>query len=241
MEQKQKEQKTAQILYITIIMVLIIMALAVGLVTATNKKSAPKVTSDEITSSFTEKDHVSPSVTTEVSTTVTTVPPTTTAQSTTPKPVVNIEEPDDYLPDFAMPTNGNISKLFSIDALVYSNTMEDYRTHSGIDICASAGDAVMAAANGTVTEVYEHPMMGHTVVIAHSGDSKTVYQNLSDEIPVRVGDTVKCGDIIGAIGESALIEIAEEPHLHFELFVNGKVVDPTEFMSTETMTIIYEE
>lgn len=246
MEQKNKEQKTAQILYITIIMVLLIMALAVGLVTATNRKNSPKVTTGTAggeTTDIPDKDHTSPSVTTSLPVTIITPPESTatTPEITTPKPVINADEPTDTIPEFILPTIGGVSKTFSIDALVYSNTMEDFRTHNGIDISASVGDAVMAAASGVVTEIYEHPMMGHTIVIAHSGDSETVYQNLSDEILLHIGDTVDKGQVIGAIGESAIVEIAEEPHLHFEMFVSGQRVDPLEFISTETMTVVYED
>lgn len=156
-------------------------------------------------------------------------------------PAVAIEEPDSALPEFIMPTIGNVSKTFSIDALVWSNTMEDYRTHNGIDICAAAGEGVMAAADGIVTEVYPDPMMGNTVVIAHDGESETVYQNLGDHIAVSVGDTVKSGEVIGTVGESAIIEIAEEPHLHFEMRVDGVRVDPLSHIAKATMTIVYEE
>lgn len=259
MEQRKNEQKTAQILYITILLVLLVMAIAVGLVTAAGRRNrpaestdAPETSSVSFPVNLPDKDHTSPSVTTErdvVTTTprvtrpVVTTPAaaTTPAVTTTPKPVAAVEEPTDTLPQFIMPTIGNVAKTFSIDALVFSNTMEDYRTHNGIDICASVGEGVMAAADGIVTEVYEHPLMGNTVVIAHAAGAETVYQNLADEITVSVGDTVSSGEVIGAVGESAMIEIAEEPHLHFELMVNSERVDPLDYIAKATMTIVYEE
>lgn len=252
MEQKKNEQKTAQILYITIILVLLVMAIAVGLVTAAGKRNAPSVsdttTSASVTSDLPDKDHTSPSVTTSATTPrvtttdkPTTLPAITTEIVTTTKAVAEVEAPVSSLPEFIMPTIGNVAKTFSIDALVYSNTMEDYRTHNGIDICASIGEGVMAAADGIVTEVYAHPMMGNTIVIAHDGNAESVYQNLAEDIPVSVGDTVKAGEIIGAVGESAIIEIAEEPHLHFELQVDGIRVDPLDYISEATMTIVYED
>ena len=255
MEQKKKEQKTAQILYITMIMVLLIMAIAVGLVTAAGKRNRPAETSSDGSAMVTsdtlpDKDHTSPSVTTSAPVTsaaktdkpVTTTPAITTKPvTTTPKQVAEVEAPVSSLPEFIMPTIGTVSKTFSIDVLVWSNTMEDYRTHNGIDICASLGDGVMAAADGIVTEIYEHPMMGNTVVIAHDGGAETVYQNLADDIPVSVGDTVKAGEVIGAIGESAIIEIAEDPHLHFELQVDNVRGNPLDYISAATMTVVYED
>ena len=251
MEQKKNEQKTAQIVYMTILLVLLVMAIAVGMVSAVGKRNRPAET--EATTSaipfvqnLPDKDHSSPSVTTAlprvtVATAEKVQPSPEATTTTTPRPVVAVEEPISSLPVFDMPTIGNVSKTFSIDALVWSNTMEDYRTHNGIDVCASLGEGVMAAADGIVTEVYVHPLMGNTVVIAHDGDAMTVYQNLADEIPVSAGERVKRGEVIGAVGESAMIEIAEEPHLHFEIFVGSDRVDPLSYISKATMTIVYEE
>lgn len=253
MEQKKHEQKTAQILYITMLLVLLITALAVGLVTAAGRRNRPAETTVPTTLATVttppEKEHISPSVTTRrpvlttppVTAPVTTAPTVTTTPATTPKPAVAMEDPTPTLPQFIMPTIGNVAKTFSIDALVWSNTMEDYRTHNGIDVCASIGEGVMAAADGIVTEVYVDPMMGNTVVIAHDGGAETVYQNLGDDITVSTGDTVKSGEVIGTVGESALIEIAEEPHLHFEMLVNSTRVDPLAYITEATMTIVYEE
>ncbi len=259
MENRKNEQKTAQILYITIMLVLLIMALAVGLVTAANRRKAPAETTDVSTSArdavrtsaLNDIDHTSPSVTTERTTAKTTadVPQTTQrrpavtteATSVTSERAAQAEVPSEVLPEFIMPTIGDVAKKFSIDALVFSNTMEDYRTHNGIDICVAMSEGVMAAADGIVAEVYEHPMMGNTVVIAHDGDARTVYQNLADEVTVSVGDTVKSGEIIGAVGDSAIIEIAEEPHLHFEIMVGGEYQNPLDYISVETMTVVYEE
>ena len=246
MEHKNNEQKTAQILYITIIMVLLIMALTVGLVTAANRRFAPDITS--ISTSYSEppvttkRTEKAPLVTSKPPQITTAPKPQTTAPNVTAELKPTIVTPmAPSLPEFMMPVAGNISESFSIDALVYSNTMEDYRTHNGIDINCGIGDAVMASADGVVTEVYEHPMMGNTIVISHAADSQTVYQNLADDILVSVGDEVNEGDVIGAVGESALIEIAEEPHLHFEMVIGLNRVNPVDYLSEATMTISYEE
>lgn len=255
MEQKKNEQKTAQVLYMTIILVLLIMAVAVGLVTAANKRNKPAETSAnsaEVSTSAQTTAHL-PIVTTapkpqttqtlpaatEPAETSTTTRPAASAAAT--DPITEAAAPESTLPVFIMPTIGNVSKSYSVDVLVYSDTMEDYRTHSGIDICAGTGEGVMAAADGVVSEVYAHPMMGYTVVVRHDGSAETVYQNLAEDIAVSVGDTVKSGEVIGAVGDSALIEIAEEPHLHFELRVDGKTVNPLDYISAATMTIVYDE
>lgn len=255
MEQKKNEQKTAQVLYMTIILVLLIMAVAVGLVTAANKRNKPAETSAnsaEVSTSAQTTAHLPIVTTAPKPQTTQTLPaatePAETSAATRPAasaaatdPITEAAAPESTLPVFIMPTIGNVSKSYSVDVLVYSDTMEDYRTHSGIDICAGTGEGVMAAADGVVSEVYAHPMMGYTVVVRHDGSAETVYQNLAEDIAVSVGDTVKSGEVIGAIGDSALIEIAEEPHLHFELRVDGKTVNPLDYISAATMTIVYDE
>ena len=255
MEQKKNEQKTAQVLYMMIILVLLIMAVAVGLVTAANKRNKPAETSAnsaEVSTSAQTTAHL-PIVTTAPKPQTTQTLPAATepaetsaatrpaASAAAPDPITEAAAPESTLPVFIMPTIGNVSKSYSVDVLVYSDTMEDYRTHSGIDICAGTGEGVMAAADGVVSEVYAHPMMGYTVVVRHDGSAETVYQNLAEDIAVSIGDTVKSGEVIGAVGDSALIEIAEEPHLHFELRVDGKTVNPLDYISAATMTIVYDE
>lgn len=255
MEQKKNEQKTAQVLYMTIILVLLIMAVAVGLVTAANKRNKPAETSAnsaEVSTSAQTTAHLPIVTTAPKPQTTQTLPaatePAETSAATRPAasaaatdPITEAAAPESTLPVFIMPTIGNVSKSYSVDVLVYSDTMEDYRTHSGIDICAGTGEGVMAAADGVVSEVYAHPMMGYTVVVRHDGSAETVYQNLAEDIAVSIGDTVKSGEVIGAVGDSALIEIAEEPHLHFELRVDGKTVNPLDYISAATMTIVYDE
>ena len=80
-------------------------------------------------------------------------------------------------------TNGNISKEWSAEIPVYSDTMEDYRVHLGVDIEADAGTPVYAAADGIIESVTLDPMMGQTIVISHNGGYKSVYQNLQTVIP----------------------------------------------------------
>ncbi|MBE6663814.1 MAG: M23 family metallopeptidase [Ruminococcaceae bacterium] len=134
----------------------------------------------------------------------------------------------DTLPTFSLPVSGNISMDFSDSVPVFSQTMNDYRTHLGVDLSANLGDEVLAVADGVVTNVWDDPFMGKCVSIEHSGNAVSIYKNLDPEVNdgIIIGASVKSGDIIGAVGESAMNEIAEEPHLHYELKVNGTHVDP---------------
>jgi len=125
-------------------------------------------------------------------------------------------------------TAGNVIKEWSADIPVFSNTMEDYRLHLGVDISAAIGTPVYAVADGTVESVEFHPMMGQTVVITHANGYKSIYQNMQTAVPsgIQAGVTVKAGDAIGTVGDTALIEISEDPHLHFELYKDDVCENP---------------
>lgn len=148
----------------------------------------------------------------------------------------------DALPVFSSPVDNFVIKGYSADIPVFSHTMNDYRVHRGVDIACSVGTPVCAAADGTVCEVYSDPMMGFTVGVSHSGGALTRYRGLSEDSAslVSIGDEVTRGQVIGASGESALIESAEEAHVHFELTVNGEPADPAEYMSLSYLSDVYE-
>lgn len=132
---------------------------------------------------------------------------------------------------FSRPVAGEVVKEYSGEILVYSQTMNDYRTHCGVDLKASAGDAVKSFAKGTVSEVFDDPLMGQTIVIDHGSGLKSVYQNLSSTLPdgMEVGKSVEEGEVIAGVGETSLIECEQETHLHFEVLKDGKNVDPMEY------------
>lgn len=147
------------------------------------------------------------------------------------------------LPKFSAPVDAPVLKDFSGEVPVFSYTMNDYRTHTGLDFACSPGTPVKAAADGTVCEITDDPMMGVTVALSHSGGAVTRYKGLSEDSMnlVSVGDTVSRGQVIGASGETALIESAEEDHLHFELEVNGEIENPAEFMKVSYLSDMVED
>lgn len=148
----------------------------------------------------------------------------------------------DAIPDFISPLTGAICHGYSTDVPVYSLTMDDYRTHGGVDIVAELGTPIRATADGTVTEVWEDPMMGKCIRIAHAGKAVSIYKNLAPELPLEIttGATVQAGTVIASVGESALIELAEVPHLHYELLIDGVNVNPSDFILIGTVDNTYE-
>ena len=128
------------------------------------------------------------------------------------------------------PLKGEVLMAFSVDQLVYSPTLADWRTHDGVDISAKPGTTVLAASAGTVASVEDDPLMGTTVTIDHEGGYTTVYANLQAKPTVLPGDLVTAGQIIGAVGSTAAAEAAQSPHLHFSVTQDGEAVDPSEFL-----------
>ena len=129
------------------------------------------------------------------------------------------------------PLKGEVLMAFSMDQLVYSPTLADWRTHDGVDISARPGDTVLAATAGAVSSVEDDPLMGTTVVIEHEGGYVTTYANLQAKPTVQPGDVVTAGQIIGAVGTTAAAEAAQSPHLHFSVSRDGEAVDPGEFLN----------
>lgn len=130
------------------------------------------------------------------------------------------------------PLKGEVLMAFSVDQLVYSPTLADWRTHDGVDISAKPGATVLAATAGTVASVEDHPLMGTTVVIDHQGGYTTTYSTLQSKPTVEPGDLVTAGQIIGAVGATASAEAAQSPHLHFSVTQDGEAVDPGEFLKS---------
>lgn len=131
---------------------------------------------------------------------------------------------------FVSPIKGEILREFAPDSLVYSNTLEEWVTHNGIDIKADKTSVVVAAAKGTVTSIKNDPRYGLTVIIAHSNGFQTVYSNLLTAEFVVVGEEVTEGQTIGTVGNSATFEIADDYHLHFEMLKNQEYVDPESYI-----------
>ena len=138
-------------------------------------------------------------------------------------------KPKDSLKATASPLTGETLVDYAMDCLTYNPTTRDWRTHNGIDVAADEGAKVCAAADGTVSSVYSDDAMGMTVVISHEDGYVTYYSCLAEDVAVEPGDTVKMGQAIGTVGQTALMESALGHHLHFSVTRNDQTVDPTDF------------
>ncbi|WP_067658712.1 peptidoglycan DD-metalloendopeptidase family protein [Ferrimonas marina] len=93
--------------------------------------------------------------------------------------------------------------------------------HNGTDYAAPTGTPILAAGDGVVTRVENHPIAGKYVVLEHGGQYRTRYLHMS-RIDVKRGQTVSRGQRIGAVGATGRVTGA---HLHYEFHINGRAVD----------------
>ena len=131
---------------------------------------------------------------------------------------------------FERPVEGEIVREYAKDSLIYSETLQEWTTHTGIDIKADKTTVVKAAEAGTVKSIKNDPRYGLTIVIEHDDQYQTIYSNLLTSEFVVEGEKVEKGQAIGTVGNTAVFEIADEPHLHFEIWKDSLPVDPTTLM-----------
>ncbi len=163
-------------------------------------------------------------------------------------PTDNEQKPDDTPVDgtpekFVLPAEGKLMKAHDPSIQVYSNTMGDYRVHLGLDIATAAEAPVYAAADGKIEKVWSDSLMGTCLAITHADDTVTIYKNLAAELAAGIteGVSVKQGQKIACVGDTAALEMADEPHLHYEMTVGGIAVDPLKYFSAAAVETLSKD
>ena len=144
----------------------------------------------------------------------------------------DIAKNQEKIPDpvFRKPVEGNITTGFAKDTLVYSNTLQEWVVHNGIDIEAEKTSIVVASEAGTIKTIKNDPRYGITVVIDHVNGYSTVYSNLLTAEFIKEGEKVEKGQTIATVGNTAIFEIADKTHLHFEILKDGEYIDPENYI-----------
>ena len=160
-------------------------------------------------------------------------------------PVNNDPDPDPepVAEKFKIPTNEGeyrvVRKFYDVNASEEDQVLaiiqfgSSYSTSNGISIAAKDGKgfSVTSAISGVVTTVSESPIHGFIITIEHDDDVFTEYSSLS-EAKVKVGDTVKQGDVIGTSGESEYDEAAGN-HVHFKIIKDNENYSPETLIGKE--------
>ena len=144
--------------------------------------------------------------------------------------VSNEVNKNDYKFEFIVPVSGEIIKDYAEDTLVYSNTLDEWTTHLGVDIKAAKTSIVVAAEKGVIEKINSDPRYGKSITIDHGNGFKTLYSSLLVSDFFEIGESVEKGDSIGTVGNTAGFELMDESHLHFEMYKDGKCVNPTIYL-----------
>ena len=132
---------------------------------------------------------------------------------------------------FQKPVEGEIVKEFAKDNLIFSETLQEWTVHTGIDIKADKTTVVKSAEAGTVKSIKNDPRYGLTIVVEHENGFETVYSNLLTSEFVVENEKVEKGQSLGTVGNTAVFESADEPHLHFEILKDSIQVDPSIYIN----------
>ncbi len=118
------------------------------------------------------------------------------------------------------------------DYTFYHNTTLDcYHFHTGLDMSGEVGTEVMACLDGTVESITVGDVLdGTKVTLSHANGVKTCYYFIDAAETLKVGDTVSRGDVIGTIAQPAGSEYKDGAHLHFEVYKDGAVADPNDYL-----------
>ena len=151
----------------------------------------------------------------------------------TEQPKEQEPKPDTNLKQMVSPVGAKeVVMAFSMGGEpVYSQTLQEFTSeHTGVDLKAEEGQEVKAALNGKVTKIYKDGKLGQTIIIQHSNGIETRYSNLEEKVAVTLNQSVSAGDAIGKVGKTATFESEDPSHLHFEVWQNGKCIDPSEYL-----------
>ena len=145
-------------------------------------------------------------------------------------PVLIVENKENEKKKFIMPVNGEIYKEYSMDSLVYSDTLQEWITHRGIDIQVNISDEVKASAEGIIKSIKNDPRYGWSITLEHKDGFTTIYTCLVDVNMVHEGDNVEQGQVIAKAGNSGVFECADGSHLHFEMMKDGEYINPEMYL-----------
>ncbi|MBP3446648.1 MAG: M23 family metallopeptidase [Clostridia bacterium] len=129
---------------------------------------------------------------------------------------------------YILPLNSKVMKDYSDGDMVYSATMNDWRTHDGIDLEGKLGDKVIAAQDGKVLEVANDELWGDTVTIQHGNGLKMKYSGV--KASVKKDADIEQGQVIGTL-TAIPVEEKDGVHLHVETEVDGKAADPIKVLN----------
>jgi murein DD-endopeptidase MepM/ murein hydrolase activator NlpD len=131
----------------------------------------------------------------------------------------------------------NLTRFGSSFGIRFHPILKVVRPHEGIDLTAPRGTPIYATADGRVIQSgYRAGGFGKKILLDHGFGYRTLYGHC-DKVFVKYGQTVKRGEVIGLVGSSGL---SRSPHLHYEVHVNGRPVDPINYYANDLSAEEYD-
>lgn len=130
-------------------------------------------------------------------------------------------------------TSPDVIKWYSDTELFYNTTLKQWESHKGVDLTSTASSDVFSVLDGTVTSCTYSYEDGYQITISHADGLSTTYSSLKNIDAIKKGDSVTRGQKIGEVSNSASNESLDGNHLHFQVMLNGKKVDPANYITFE--------
>ena len=141
-----------------------------------------------------------------------------------------VETMEQTEPSYIWPLSGQLERENDGENLKFDPTMQDWRSHEGSDILSSLGCPVEAVRAGTVISAEKDSLYGMTVKLDHGDGTVSIYSNLEEPAAVSAGQFLEAGETLGSVGASAICESSQSSHLHFAIEVNGRNVNPLDYL-----------
>jgi murein DD-endopeptidase MepM/ murein hydrolase activator NlpD len=124
------------------------------------------------------------------------------------------------------PIDGTVSRSFGYS---FDKTFADYRFHDGLDYAAQVGTSVFAPIDGVISEINDDDFFGASIALTHGNKLVTRYFGITPESSLKLEQSVIAGEKIGTVAHSPVFEDGEQPHLHWEVLLDNKYVNPAEY------------
>lgn len=132
---------------------------------------------------------------------------------------------------FVLPLTNTVLQAYSDGKPVYSSTMDDWRTHDGVDFAGEIGQDVKSIADGTIVSIEKDLLWGGKIVVDHGFGTQSIYCGVTAK-GVKAGQAVQAGDVIAVLADIPC-EAADGAHLHLEVISGDKHVDPVDAIGRE--------
>ena len=119
-----------------------------------------------------------------------------------------------------------VLREYSENTPSYSKTLDVWEIHKGLDISAKEGAEIKSILDGEVISVYSDDRYGTSIEVSYDNGLRVIYSGISENTPVKKGNKVKEGDVIGYVANTTTVENKDGIHVHIEAYKDDKAINP---------------